>query len=102
MPRPRPRGASASAGFVGSRMKRTVKVAAALALGGGLVTLAVIGAEVPRNSAAGTEISQPGAAPDPDVVRCRTLTMPDSHCEHAWEERRRRFFGTRDNGKDQP
>lgn len=102
MPRPRPRGASASAGFVGSEMKRNVKVAAALALGGGLVMLAIIGAEVPRNSVAGTEISQPGASADPDDARCRTLTMPDSHCEHAWEERRRRFFGTRDNGKDRP
>lgn len=83
-------------------MKRNVKVAAALALGGVLMTLAIIGAEVPRNSAATTEISQPGATPDPDVVCCRTLTMPDSHCEHAWEERRRRFFGVRDNGKDRP
>lgn len=101
MPRPRPRGASAFAGFVGSEMKRNVKVVAALALGSGLMALAIIGAEVPRSSTPGTEVSQPGAAPDPDVVRCRTLTMPDSHCEHAWEERRRRFFGTRDNGKDQ-
>ncbi|HUD30966.1 MAG TPA: putative entry exclusion protein TrbK-alt [Novosphingobium sp.] len=83
-------------------MKRNVKVAAALALGGGLMALAILGAEVPDISAAGTEISRPGAAPDPDVVRCRTLTMPDSHCEHAWEERRRRFFGARDNGKDRP
>ncbi len=28
-----------------------------------------------------------------DLIRCRTLTMPDSGCEAAWEAKRRRFFG---------
>ncbi|MBB3862464.1 conjugative transfer region protein TrbK [Novosphingobium hassiacum] len=27
------------------------------------------------------------------LTRCRTLTMPDSGCEAAWEARRRHFFG---------
>ncbi|MBD3734785.1 MAG: putative entry exclusion protein TrbK-alt, partial [Sphingopyxis sp.] len=27
------------------------------------------------------------------LERCATLTMPDSGCEAAWAEKRRRFFG---------
>jgi len=28
-----------------------------------------------------------------ELERCATLTMPDSGCEAAWAEKRRRFFG---------
>jgi len=28
-----------------------------------------------------------------ELERCATLTMPDTACEQAWAEKRRRFFG---------
>ncbi|MBB5734042.1 conjugative transfer region protein TrbK [Altererythrobacter atlanticus] len=29
-----------------------------------------------------------------ELERCATLTMPDTACEKAWTEKRRRFFGS--------
>ncbi|PEQ10369.1 hypothetical protein B2G71_22655 [Novosphingobium sp. PC22D] len=29
-----------------------------------------------------------------ELERCATLTMPDTACEQAWAEKRRRFFGS--------
>ncbi|MEW6626902.1 MAG: putative entry exclusion protein TrbK-alt [Pseudomonadota bacterium] len=76
-------------------MSRTAKIAAAGVLGGLLMTLTIAmtmrGPESIRTIIVPIEKSDP----DPlarDLRRCRTLTIPDSACEAAWEERRRRFY----------
>ncbi|WP_242129865.1 putative entry exclusion protein TrbK-alt [Sphingobium sp. Sx8-8] len=76
-------------------MSRTAKIAAAGALGGLLMTLTV--AMTMREERRVETIIVPAnqSVTDPladDLRRCRTLTMPDSGCEAAWEERRRRFY----------
>lgn len=76
-------------------MSRTAKIAVAGVLGGLLMTLTL--AMTMRESGSVRTISVPidENAPKPlarDLRRCRTLTMPDSGCEAAWEEKRRRFY----------
>ncbi len=44
MPRPRPRGANASGGFVGNDMRRSVKLLGAAMLSGVLLAASVLGA----------------------------------------------------------
>ncbi len=80
-------------------MSRTAKIAAAGALGGLLMTLTV--AMTMREERRVETIIVPAGenTPDPlarDLRRCRTITMPDSGCEAAWEERRRRFYARED------
>lgn len=80
-------------------MSRTAKIAAAGALGGVLMALTVGMAlrEAPRVETVVVPDDEDRAGlPDRDLLRCRTLTMPDSTCEAAWEEERRRFFGKGD------
>ena len=80
-------------------MSRTAKIAAAGALGGLLMALTVGMAlrEAPRVETVVVPGDEDRAGlPDRDLRRCRTLTMPDSACEAAWEEERRRFFGKGD------
>lgn len=75
---------------------RTTKIAGVAALAGLMMTVAIVAA-----------IRKPEPAPAPPVAmrgeerndrlareldRCATLTMPDSGCEAAWAENRRRFF----------
>jgi len=77
-------------------MGRTAKIAAAAALGGLLLalTIGMAATERPRTN---TVTVHAGEVADyrvePDLRRCRTLTMPDAGCEAAWEDKRRRFFG---------
>lgn len=76
-------------------MSRTAKIAAAGALGGLLMSLTV--AMTLREDRRVEPVIVPfgESTADPlahDLRRCRTLTMPDSGCEAAWEERRRRFY----------
>lgn len=76
-------------------MSRTAKIAAAGALGGLLMTLTVAMTMREERSIepAIVPVGESDADPlAPDLRRCRTLTMPDSGCEVAWEERRRRFY----------
>jgi conjugative transfer region protein TrbK len=80
-------------------MSRTAKIAVAGALGGLLMTLTV--AMTMREERRVETIIVPAgeSTADPladDLRRCRTLTMPDSGCEAAWEERRRRFYTRED------
>jgi conjugative transfer region protein TrbK len=80
-------------------MSRTAKIAVAGALGGLLMALTLGMARredhrVETVMVPGDELGNDGT--DQDLRRCRTLTMPDSGCEAAWEEKRRRFFGRED------
>ncbi len=80
-------------------MSRTAKIAAAGALGGLLMALSVGMAhrEAPRVETIAVSDDEAAAdLPERDLRRCRTLTVPDSGCEAAWEEKRRRFFGKGD------
>ena len=76
-------------------MSRTAKIAAAGALGGLLMTLTVAMTMREERHVETIMVPADERATDPladDLRRCRTLTMPDSGCEGAWEERRRRFY----------
>jgi conjugative transfer region protein TrbK len=79
-------------------MSRTAKIAGIAALAGFMVTVAAVTASRPERPVTAPAITR--AADDArlaaDLRRCRTITMPDSGCEAAWEAKRRRFFG-RDN-----
>ncbi|MGV7120517.1 putative entry exclusion protein TrbK-alt [Sphingopyxis sp. 550A] len=76
-------------------MSRTAKIAGGAALAGMMMTVAVVSASRRPEPAAPPPAARESAA-NPitvDMRRCRTLTMPDSGCEAAWEAKRRRFFG---------
>ncbi|TFI58281.1 hypothetical protein E2493_10865 [Sphingomonas parva] len=79
-------------------MSRNLKIAGVAALAGMMLTVGIVSALRPETTAAPVAAS-PTAPADPalaDIERCRTVTMPDSGCEAAWEAKRRHFFG-RDN-----
>jgi len=77
-------------------MSRTVRLAAAAAFGGLLVAITAVSANrTPATPATG--VSSTDKAPDITVEaaplnRCRTITVQESRCEAAWDEKRRRFF----------
>ena len=81
-------------------MSRAVKIVAAAAFGGFLMAVAVVAARHDAPREPGIVVVPDETAPEAqaDMARCRAITMPDSGCEAAWEARRRRFFGR----KDQP
>ena len=76
---------------------RTAKIAGVAALAGLMMAVAILAATRDRT---------PAPSPVPAIMRdtegrnrlnrelerCATLTMPDSGCEAAWAENRRRFF----------
>lgn len=75
-------------------MSRTAKIAGGAALAGLMMAVAILSVRdrteivaVPDETAARVI-----DAPREDLSRCRTLTMPDSGCEAAWEAKRRHFF----------
>jgi len=76
-------------------MGRTAKIARVATLAGFMLTVAIVSVTRPAQPVA--PASAPVAAaletPAVDLRRCRTITMPDSGCEAAWEAKRRRFFG---------
>ncbi|ESZ86687.1 MAG: hypothetical protein Q27BB25_13050 [Blastomonas sp. CACIA14H2] len=79
-------------------MSRTAKIAGVAALAGMMVTVATVTVSRPEQPMAASPISR---EPDDqrlaaDLRRCRTITMPDSGCEAAWEAKRRSFFGRDD------
>lgn len=80
-------------------MGRTAKIAAAGVLGGLLMALTV-GLALRDDHRVETVIvpdDEDGSARvESDLRHCRTLTMPDSGCEAAWEQKRRRFFRKED------
>ncbi|MDF0544913.1 putative entry exclusion protein TrbK-alt [Sphingobium sp. H39-3-25] len=76
-------------------MARNLKIAGGAALAGMMMAVAIVSASH-RPAPAAPPPAVRESAPDPiiaDMRRCRTLTMPDSGCEAAWEAKRRRFFG---------
>lgn len=76
---------------------RTGKIAGAAALAGLMMAVAILAATKDR---AAMPPPIPATMRDTDgrsrlareLDRCATLTMPDSGCEAAWAENRRRFF----------
>lgn len=75
-------------------MSRSVKLAAAAALGGMLAAAAIVAATrtpavppVVQTMPDATETDRPA-----DLDRCRMITEPDPMCNAAWAERRRRFY----------
>ncbi|MCC6469698.1 MAG: putative entry exclusion protein TrbK-alt [Alphaproteobacteria bacterium] len=77
-------------------MSRTLKIAGGAALAGMMMAVAIVSASHRPEPPAPPQAAVRESAPDPltlDMRRCRTLTMPDSGCEAAWEAKRRRFFG---------
>ncbi|MCG2840404.1 putative entry exclusion protein TrbK-alt [Sandaracinobacter sp. RS1-74] len=76
-------------------MSRSAKIAGvALAAGILLATAIVIAVDDRSAQEASPRIEAIGADPlRAELDRCRTLTMPDTGCEAAWEDHRRRFLG---------
>ena len=81
-------------------MSRSAKIAGVALAGGILMATAIAIAVDDRKPAmpmpAPADLARPGPLRD-ELARCRNLTMPDSGCDAAWEEHRRRFFGRQDD-----
>lgn len=77
-------------------MSRTTKIAGVAALAGMMMTVAIVAVIRPREPAPAPRLAVPAVAGYDrlarELDRCATLTMPDSGCEAAWAENRRRFF----------
>jgi len=79
-------------------MSRTAKIAGVAAVAGMMVTVGIVSVSQPEPAPvtvpAADELSD--AVSEADLRRCRTITMPESGCEAAWEAKRRHFFGRDD------
>ena len=75
-------------------MGRTAKIAGVAALAGMMLAVGIVSASRPAPDApVAPDTRPPNAAAVPvDMNRCRTITMPESSCEAAWEAKRRHFF----------
>ena len=79
-------------------MGRAAKIAGVAIVAGLAMTIALVTAIAPpAPRASDPQISGADAHPEPDIVRCRTVTTPDRECEAAWERRRRDFFGRKED-----
>ncbi len=89
-------GSAASVGV--TDMGRTAKIAGVAALAGMMVTVGVVSVSQPERGPATVPAASepPTAMSSADLRRCRTITMPESGCEAAWEAKRRHFFGRDD------
>lgn len=79
-------------------MSRNAKIAGVAALAGIMLAVALAGMREPWEPALKTVLPIPEQGDQEkrlarELERCATLTMPDSGCEAAWTEKRRRFFG---------
>ncbi|CAD7338134.1 hypothetical protein FIV32_09435 [Sphingomonadales bacterium 58] len=79
-------------------MSRNMKIAGVAALGGIMLAVALAGMREPYEPALKTVLPIPEQGEQQkrlarELERCAALTMPDSGCEQAWAEKRRRFFG---------
>ncbi|APR52066.1 hypothetical protein CA223_15525 [Sphingomonas koreensis] len=79
-------------------MSRNAKIAGVAALGGIMLAVALAGSREPHEPQleAVLPVLEEGEQEKRlarELERCATLTMPDSGCEAAWAEKRRRFFG---------
>lgn len=79
-------------------MSRTGKIAGVAALAGMMVTVGIVSVSQPEPAPVTVPVADelPDAASKTDLRRCRTITMPESGCEAAWEAKRRHFFGRDD------
>lgn len=78
-------------------MSRTGKIAGVAALAGLMMAVAIVAvtkdrAPAPPTMPAIVRYTEGRTRLDRELERCATLTMPDSGCEAAWAENRRRFF----------
>lgn len=75
---------------------RTAKIAGVAALAGLMMTVAIVAAthkpEPTPSLPAAVHGDERHGRLTRELDRCATLTMPDSGCEAAWAENRRRFF----------
>ncbi|ALR20918.1 putative entry exclusion protein TrbK-alt [Sphingobium baderi] len=80
-------------------MSRSARIAGVALAGGILMATAIAIAVDERKQAAPLTPAAVPASSDglrDELARCRTITMPDSGCDAAWEEHRRRFLGRED------
>lgn len=76
-------------------MSPTAKIAGVAVVAGLMLTVTVVSSRKAPPSH-GSPVLTREIRPDPltaNMRRCRTITMPDSGCEAAWEAKRRHFFG---------
>jgi conjugative transfer region protein TrbK len=78
-------------------MSRNAKIAGVAALGGIMLAVALAGSREPHEPQLEAVLPVLEGEQEKrlarELERCATLTMPDSGCEAAWAEKRRRFFG---------
>jgi conjugative transfer region protein TrbK len=77
-------------------MAPSARIAGAAALAGLMMTVAIVAAVSEPRASAVAVVASTRPERDPlaaELARCRVLTMPDSGCEAAWTEHRRRFLG---------
>lgn len=76
-------------------MSRNARIAAAAALAGLMLTVAVIAATGTKDEPAAGQVQlRPSGDPlAAELARCGRLTMPDASCEAVWNAHRRRFLG---------
>jgi conjugative transfer region protein TrbK len=79
-------------------MSRTAKIAGVAALAGMMIAVGIVSVSRPEPAPATvlTGGQLPNASSEADLRRCRTITVPESGCEAAWEAKRRHFFGQDD------
>ena len=79
-------------------MSRTAKMAGVAAVAGMMVTLGIVSVSQPEPAPVSVPVADElsDAASKADLRRCRTITVPESGCEAAWEAKRRHFFGRDD------
>ncbi|AKH43729.1 hypothetical protein WYH_02699 [Croceibacterium atlanticum] len=80
-------------------MSRNSRIAGVAAIAGIMLAVAIVAlrepGDPPREAVLPvTEESEQQEMLARELERCATLTMPDTACEHAWAEKRRRFFGS--------
>lgn len=80
-------------------MSRNSRIAGVAAIAGIMLAVAVVAlrepSDMPRQSV--LPVLEKGKRQEMlarELERCATLTMPDTACEQAWTEKRRRFFGS--------
>jgi conjugative transfer region protein TrbK len=76
-------------------MGRAAKIAGVAAVSGMMVTVGIVSVSLPEPTSAPVKAAGELATANSavDLRRCRTITMPESSCEAAWESKRRHFFG---------
>ncbi len=85
-------------------MSRNSRIAGVAAIAGIMLAVGVVALREPRDPPreAVLPIAQENEQQEMlarELERCATLTMPDTTCEQAWVEKRRRFFGSDEGGR---